>query len=379
MLGCTTYGPARCDRRFRGLHGRGCWNRGSRRTWREPSPRPAARTRRIGVDIVRDPALGGGEEGEEAAACGLQRHSADRSYEDPARRQQRRDRSPRFRIFEVMGYANIAGMPVVTGLVHDRVADRSVRVARVRLDISWSVPTRQRLQSWPRDSRAWHWIAPPQYVQPGRPALLMVGGILIIARLVRLGFLADSCRAVCSSGSSPAWACRWRWGSSRACSAWRVDGRNAGRSSLPRGEGGSRHEPVWTPRGDAERGVVVILGAKKIDKRISGRRLIAVVGSIFVSWHWNLVAHGVSTLGMVPSGLPSLGFPRRHAQFQQLVGTVAAAISHRDPGAERGDVARVRGEVLRDCSTRTARPRGARAREAAAGLSGTFVVNGSPN
>jgi MFS superfamily sulfate permease-like transporter len=36
-----------------------------------------------------------------------------------------------------------------------------------------------------------------------------------------------------------------------------------------------------------------------------------VVGSIVASWALDLQRHGVSTLGPVPSGLPSIGLPRR--------------------------------------------------------------------
>ena len=54
----------------------------------------------------------------------------------------------------------------------------------------------------------------------------------------------------------------------------------------------------------------MILGSKLISPRIPGA-LIAVVGAIVVSWHWDLAADGVATLGKVPSGLPSFGVPDR--------------------------------------------------------------------
>ena len=38
--------------------------------------------------------------------------------------------------------------------------------------------------------------------------------------------------------------------------------------------------------------------------------LVAVVGMIAISWIFDLSAHGVSTLGPVPSGLPHIGFPQ---------------------------------------------------------------------
>ena len=51
-----------------------------------------------------------------------------------------------------------------------------------------------------------------------------------------------------------------------------------------------------------------ILGLKLITGKIPGA-LIAVIGAIFISWNWDLAAHGVATLGKLPSGLPQLGLP----------------------------------------------------------------------
>ena len=51
-----------------------------------------------------------------------------------------------------------------------------------------------------------------------------------------------------------------------------------------------------------------ILVLKKISPRLPGT-LFAVVGAIVVSAAADLSSHGVSTLGTVPRGLPSLGFP----------------------------------------------------------------------
>ena len=71
-------------------------------------------------------------------------------------------------------------------------------------------------------------------------------------------------------------------------------------------------------------GVVVILGAKKINPRIPGA-LIAVCGAIFVSWQWDLAADGVATLGPVPGGLPNFGIPDvTWSQFTALFATAGA-------------------------------------------------------
>jgi len=57
--------------------------------------------------------------------------------------------------------------------------------------------------------------------------------------------------------------------------------------------------------------LVAIVGSKQISKKIPGA-LITVIGSIVVSWAFNLEAHGVHVLGAIPSGLPKIGLPDVH-------------------------------------------------------------------
>lgn len=56
--------------------------------------------------------------------------------------------------------------------------------------------------------------------------------------------------------------------------------------------------------------LAVILGARMINPKIPGA-LLAVIGSMVVSWHWDLASHGVSVLGKVPGGLPTSREQRR--------------------------------------------------------------------
>ena len=106
--------------------------------------------------------------------------------------------------------------------------------------------------------------------------------------------------------------------------------------------------------------------------------LVAVVGSIAISWGFDLEAHGVSTLGVVPSGLPSLGFPSGvgwsdvgpllatcGSMFLVIIAQSAAtsrayAVKYKDDFEENNDLV---GLSLANIT---------------AGLSSTFVVNGSP-
>jgi sulfate permease, SulP family len=106
--------------------------------------------------------------------------------------------------------------------------------------------------------------------------------------------------------------------------------------------------------------------------------LIAVVGAMIVSWAADLAAHGVATLGPVPRGLPDVGLPpgvgwddatallaSGASMFLVILAQSAAtsrayAVRYRERFAENDDLL------------------GLSAANLAAGLSGTFVVNGSP-
>jgi MFS superfamily sulfate permease-like transporter len=123
--------------------------------------------------------------------------------------------------------------------------------------------------------------------------------------------------------------------------------------------------------------LAVIVGAKRVSQQIPGA-LIAVVGAILVSWALGLQAH-LPVLGPVPSGLPHLALPDVPWSWD-LVGTLVP-------------IAFAMFVVILAQSAATARAYAARYNERfsentdlvglglanlGAGLSGTFVVNGSP-
>jgi sulfate permease, SulP family len=106
--------------------------------------------------------------------------------------------------------------------------------------------------------------------------------------------------------------------------------------------------------------------------------LVAVVGAIVVSWAADLESHGVSVLGSVPSGLPSVGLPSdvggddivpllatSVSMFLVIIAQSAAtsrayAVKYQDRFVENNDLI------------------GLSLANLAAGFSNTFVVNGSP-
>src|SRR6266536_1810099 len=126
--------------------------------------------------------------------------------------------------------------------------------------------------------------------------------------------------------------------------------------------------------------IVVVLVARWINRwtnrRIPGL-LIAVIIAIIVSWAADLADHGVAVVGPVPRGLPSLGLPALGwhdaaallgvavAMFVVILAQSAAtsrayAAKYEEPFSEATDLV------------------GLGAANAAAAFTGTFVVNGSP-
>ena len=128
-------------------------------------------------------------------------------------------------------------------------------------------------------------------------------------------------------------------------------------------------------RGDSV-GVVVILGLKRVNKKIPGG-LVAVIGTIAASWAFDLASHGVAVLGTVPSGLPSFGIPTDGwSEWKTLVpvaGAIFIVILAQSAATSRSYAARYNERFDENVDLV-----GLSGANIAAGLTGTFVVNGSP-
>jgi high affinity sulfate transporter 1 len=274
---------------------------------------------------------------------------------------------------EVMGYTKIAGMPVITGLytILVPIAIFAILGSSRHLVVGADSATAAILAAGLAGLAP---IASPQYVALAGALAIVTGVLLVLARLLRLGFLADFLSRSVLVGFLTGVGIQVAMG------------QVGGMLGVPSGSGGTIRKFLGTLGniGDTSMTtlavslavIAVIVGGRIIAPRIPGA-LIAVVGSIFVSWHWDLVAHGVSTLGPVPGGLPSLGVPDvSWSDVWPLMGTAAAMFV-----------------VILAQSAATSRAYAARYQEAfdenvdlvglglanvSAGLTGTFVVNGSP-
>jgi len=106
--------------------------------------------------------------------------------------------------------------------------------------------------------------------------------------------------------------------------------------------------------------------------------LVAVVGAIAVSWAFDLQSHGVSTLGPVPSGLPHVGLPNgvgweEARRLLPVCASMFLVILAQSAATSRAYAVKYRERFVENTDLV-----GLSMANVAAGLSSTFVVNGSP-
>ncbi|MEB3323473.1 MAG: SulP family inorganic anion transporter, partial [Synechococcaceae cyanobacterium] len=213
------------------------------------------------------------------------------------------------------------------------------------------------------------------YIELAGMLALTAAAILLLARLIRLGFLADFLSRTVLIG--------FLTGVGVQVAAGQV----GGMLGVEEGTGGSLSKLWGTLQniGDTSMAtlavsvsvILVILGTKRVTTAVPGA-LVAVVGAIAISWGFDLADHGVSTLGPVESGLPSLGLPSGVTwdDFVSLIPTafsIAVLILAQSAATSRAYAARYNERFSEDHDLV-----GLSFANAAAGVSGTFVVNGSP-
>ena len=274
---------------------------------------------------------------------------------------------------EVMGYTKIAGMPVVTGLYTILVplALFAVLGSSRHLVVGADSATAAMMAAGIGGLAA---AGSSQYVALAGVVAITTGVVLIVARLVHLGFLADFLSRSVLVGFLTGVGIQVALG------------QVGGMLGISGGTGGTLRKfgYVLAHLGDTDKDsaiisvvvLAIVLGAKAIDKRIPGA-LIAVVGMIAASWAWDFAAKGVSTLGPVPGGLPSVSVPHLDgASMRTILATVAGivlVILAQSAATSRAYAAKYREPFSEDVDLV-----GIGAANIAAGLTGTFVVNGSP-
>jgi len=274
---------------------------------------------------------------------------------------------------EVLGFARIAGMPVVTGLYTLLLpmalfavlgASRHLVVAADSATAALLAGTLVRL-AVPGSAR---------YVQLAGLAALLTGVLLILARLARLGFLANFLSRTVLLGFLTGVGIQVALGQlpdmlgvtapspHTVIKLWQT------LAALPQAQ------PLSAAISAAV--IAVVLGARRINRRIPGA-LLAVAGAIVASRAADLASHGVSILGHVPRGLPSFALPALGVHDTlALLGTSAtifvvvlaqSAATARAYAAKHGEPFGTDTDLV-----------GLGAGNIAAAFTGTFVVNGSP-
>jgi SulP family sulfate permease len=283
---------------------------------------------------------------------------------------------------EVMGYATIAGMPVVTGLYTILLPMLAFAVfgSSRHLVVGADSATAAVMAAGLVGLAA---TGSPQYVALAGLLALMAAAFLILARIIRLGFLADFLSRTVLVGFLTGVGIQVALG------------QVGGMLGIPEGKGltiaghdvtGSIAKLISTLKhvGDTSMTTLAvsaavigtILGVRVVSRKIPGA-LIAVIGAIVVSWAADLAAHGVATLGPIPSGLPKIAFPA--VTWSQVPALTATAVSiFVLILAQSAATSRAYAAKYNDKFDENVDLVGLGAANLFAGISGTFAVNGSP-
>ena len=275
---------------------------------------------------------------------------------------------------EVMGYTKIAGTPVITGLytILIPMALFALFGSSRHLVVGADSATAAILAAGLIGLAA---TGSDQYVALAAVLAFMAAGFLILARIIGLGFMADFLSRTVLIGFLTGVGLQVALGEI------------SGMLGL-KGGGHGTLEKIWNDLQQLEQlniyaltialsVLVIIVGSKLLSKKIPGA-LFAVIGAITISWAMDLKEH-VHVLGAVPSGLPHIGLPEVNWSWDligKLIPTAFAmfvVILAQSAATSRAYAARYN-ETFSENTDLI----GLGLANIGAGLSGTFVVNGSP-
>jgi high affinity sulfate transporter 1 len=275
---------------------------------------------------------------------------------------------------EVMGYSNIAGMPVVTGLytlVLPLMAFAVFGSSR-HLVVGADSATAAVMFAGLGGLAA---AGSKQYLALAALLALMTGALMIVARVIGLGFVADFLSRTVLIGFLTGVGIQVAMG--QLSGMLGVEAPKGG--TLAKFFGTLQEVPDTSLVTLAVTGGVIgtILVLKKFAPKLPGA-LFAVVGAIVISAAADLVSHGVATLGKVPGGLPSLSVPSglTWADVGALLPTAASiflVVLAQSAATSRAYAARYNEDFSEDTDLV-----GLGLAEFAACFTGAYVVNGSP-
>jgi high affinity sulfate transporter 1 len=285
---------------------------------------------------------------------------------------------------EVMGYTKIAGTPVITGLYtilipilafavfgssrHLVVGGDSATAAIMYAGIAGLGVAGLQPQT-------------PQWLALASMSALLAAALLLLARVARLGFLANFISRTVLVGFLTGVGIQVALG------------QFAGMLGVPSPSVSVDHISgtvlkFWdtlTELGQTSGATLAVSLSVLATLVVFGRwikavpgGLVAVIGAIVVSYTADLAAHGVSTLGTLPSGLPHIGFPQG-LTWTEVAGLIATGVSmFLVILAQSAATSRAYAVKYQERFVENDDLLGLAAANLAAGFSSTFVVNGSP-
>jgi high affinity sulfate transporter 1 len=274
---------------------------------------------------------------------------------------------------QVLGYTRIAETPVVTGLytvLLPLVAFATFGSSRhlvVAADSATAAIFASGLSG----------MAPPEsakYMALVGMVALLTAGLLLLARIFKLGFLADFLSRTVLVGFLT--GVGFQVGIAMLGDMLGVatsSHRSVGRLWQVIQSLGQVHLPTLAISAGVVAGILIF---RHFLPRFPFL-LFAVVGAIAASSAWDFAARGIAVVGPVPGGLPPLGLPS--VSWPELLKLLPIAAScFVMIIAQSAATARVFAARYRERVDENADILGLSAANAAAAVSGTFVVNGSP-
>jgi MFS superfamily sulfate permease-like transporter len=275
---------------------------------------------------------------------------------------------------EVMGYTKIIGTPVITGLytlllpVLVFALIGSSRHLVVSADSATAAMVAAALTSMSFVANT------PRYVALTSLVGIIAGAMMLLARVLRLGFLADFLSRTVLVGFLSGVGVQVALGELH------------GMLGIEKGGHGFMHEMLFTAQHVGQTHwptliialavLAVIVGSEMIAPRFPGA-LVAVIGMTAASalFHWG--EHGIQTVGAVPGGLPHLGFP--DVTWNDVPRVLPISLScFIVILAQSAATSRAYALRYHDRFNQNVDLVGLSLANVAAGCSSTFVVNGSP-
>lgn len=274
---------------------------------------------------------------------------------------------------EVLGYARIAGMPVVTGLYTMLLPVLAFAVfgSSRHLVVGADSATAAILAAGLVGVAA---AGSDRYVELAGTAALLAGVLLLAARMIRLGFVANFLSRTVLVGFLTGVGLQVAIGQLPAMLG--IPAAHTDTIGVVAAIAGGLGEIDGPSVAVAAAVIVVVVGMRMVSRRLPGS-LLAVAGAIVASALLGLDAHGVAVLGGVPTGLPSVVLPSLAVADVLQVAPIAASmfIVILAQSAATARAYAVRYDEPSDENTDLV---GLGAANVAAAVTGTFVVNGSP-